>query len=345
MQVYKRTLLSNESQPFRLTREDAASFIKERLIGISRWAEDTRAAIEVHAATDDPIIFEGEQGTGKEYIARLVHRCSARRDGPFVAMSFYSVPTDSIEATLFGSIRTLSSGCSYTQKGVVESAQGGTLFLNGLSSFSPSLQSKIARLIEYREFHRLGDERFEPADIRIILGSSQNSQPGSESGPASESVSISVSDSITIPALRQRLVDIEPLCKYFVQQTCQQLGKEIRELSFETLSFFRKYNWPGNIGELKKVIHNMVKQSRPLYLDRSLLPSRMLESADIKQTCLPAGEIDLAEEVKEFEVSLICAALKQCGGVQYKAAQLLKIKPTTLNMKILRFGIDVESLR
>ncbi|MCI0485720.1 MAG: sigma 54-interacting transcriptional regulator [Blastocatellia bacterium] len=345
MQVYKRTLIGNDLEVERPEKEAPTLMVKERLVGVSRWAEDARSSIEVHAAHDDPIVLEGESGSGKEFIARLVHKCSARHQGPFVAISFNAVETASIEATLFGSIRVLASGYSYTQKGVVESADGGTLYINGLSSFGPSLQEKIARLIQYKEFCRMGDDTFEPVDVRIILGSMQSSQSSPESDRALEKSPIAVSDRLSVPPLRERKADIEILSHYFMKQFCRQSGKEEREFPVETTALLRRYDWPGNIGELKKAISCMIQESRPPILSRSLLPGYILESLRADFSPLPDEGMDLAEEVKQFEIQLLCAALKQCRGIQYKAAQLLKIKATTLNMKLSRYGIDVSSFK
>jgi DNA-binding NtrC family response regulator len=323
-----------ESQP--------GQMIKEKLVGISEWAEDARSAIAAHASHDNPLVIEGEPGTGKKLVARLIHKSSARAQGPFVTISCHHVSPESIEAALFGSSRTLSPGREYLQSGLVESAEGGTLYICGVFGFTHSLQSKIARLIYDRKFVRVGGEAFEPANARIILGFTRSGQASEIAADRAENF---IGDKLVIPALRERAADIDPLSRYFIKQLCQQLGKEEREISPETLALLIRHDWPGNVGELKRVISYMLQQQKPPRMDNSFLPPHLQEPAGAVCAPDPAAGLDMHEQVKEFEISLLCAALKQCQGVQYKAARLLGLKPTTLNTKIKNLGIDVKALK
>jgi len=341
VQVAQHSLIAYEPPPMRGNEGDIARLIKERLIGVSRWATEARAAVAAHAGHDNPILIEGERGTGKEFVARLIHECSARGHGPFVALSCESLSEESVEAALFGSIRALPCGSNRIQRGLVERAEGGTLYISGSSALSPLLKTEIARLIRYQEFRRLGDNLLERADVRVILGHTQDR--GGEP-MVGESV-ITVSDRLSIPPLRQRRVDIEPLSRHFIEEFCQQIGKELRDLSPDALAALRRYDWPGNVSELKRVIEEMVQRSRPPCLDLSLLPASLLDPSNLNGASLPASGISLSEEVERLEKSLLCAALKQCQGRQTKAAQLLGLKRTTLNTKIKRYGIDVKSFR
>lgn len=316
--------------------------IKDMLVGIGEWAEDTRSAIAAHASHDNPIIIEGEPGTGKKLIARLIHKSSSRAQGPFVTISCHHVSPESIEAALFGSARTLSPGREFLQNGLVESAEGGTLYICGVSGFAPSLQSKIARLIYDRKFVRVGGDTFEPANARIILGFSRTGQTGSATLDRAENF---ISDKLVIPPLRERVIDIDPLSRYFVKQLCRQLGKEEREISPETLSLLSRHDWPGNVGELKRVITYMLQQQKPPRMDNSFLPPHLQNAPPSGSASEPVAGLDMCEQVRQFEISLLSAALKQCQGVQYKAARLLGLKPTTLNTKIKNLGIDVKALK
>lgn len=156
---------------------------------------------------------------------------------------------------------------------------------------------------------------------------------------------IAVSDTLSIPPLRRRRADIEPLSRHFIKEVYQRLGKELRELSPDTLAHLRRYDWPGNVGELKKVIEAMVHRSRPPCLDPSLLPAYLVNPLNINGTSLPASGINLSEELERLEKSLLCAALRQCVGNQTKAAELLGLKRTTLNTKLKQYGIDVRSFK
>lgn len=323
-----------ESQPGQL--------IKDKLVGISEWAEDSRSAIAAHGSHDNPLIIEGEPGTGKKLIARLIHKSSARAQGPFVTISCHHVSPESIEAALFGSARTISPGREYMQSGLVESAEGGTLYICGVSGFVPSLQSKIARLIYDLKFVRVGGNAFEPANARIILGFTKSGQAGAASLDGAENF---IGDKLVIPPLRERKEDIDTLSRYFIRQLCQQLGREEREIAPDTLALLMRHDWPGNVSELKRVISYMLQQQKPPRMDNSFLPQHLQEPASAGFAPDLTAGLDLHEQVKEFEISLLCAALKQCQGVQYKAARLLGLKPTTLNTKIKNLGIDVKALK
>ena len=347
MQVFKESLMSGDPRTWYWgeTELDPQQLIERQLVGISQWAEEARAAIAAHASHDNPIILEGEQGTGKRFLARLIHRCSARAAGPFVAISCQHVSSESIEAALFGSIRSQQSGRLYVQNGMVESAQGGTIYIDGLTSFAPSLQVKIARLINHREFRRLGGDSFEPVDTRIILGSEQPVAAPAGERSALEKFSICVSDKLTLLPLRRRTADIDPLSRHFIKTFCGQLGKEERELAPDTIAVLQRQEWPGNVGELKRVINHMVQQSRPPRLDCSFLPAHLLEGPPAPAESIPESGIDLNKEVREYEIALLCSALKESQGVQFKAARMLNIKPTTLNTKLKQYGIDSRSFK
>jgi DNA-binding NtrC family response regulator len=339
MQVYNHDTLRTEPQIARGLKDGTAHLVKERLIGVSQWAEEARDAVIFHASHDNPLLVEGEPGTGKEFIARLIHKCSPRAAAPFVAISCHQVSPESIEAALFGSKRMLASGHPQLQEGIVESADGGTLYINGVSSFIPSLQEKIARLVHYGEFQRQGDDSIKPADVRIIIGSAEPSPVAAGGGL------VALRDRVTTAPLRERPDDIEPLARLFVKQFCQQVGKEMRDISADALAHLRCHDWPGNITELKSAIYQVVQRLTPPPIDSSLLPAHLLGATDSGSYRLPQCGMDLEEEVKQMEISLLCAALKRCHGVQYKAAQLLGLKATTLNTKLSRYGIDVAAFK
>ncbi|GBC81615.1 Transcriptional regulatory protein ZraR [bacterium HR10] len=344
-QVVQRPLIAHGPMPRSGDESDITKVIEERLVGVSRWATEARAAVAAHAAHDHPILIEGEPGAGKEFVARLIHECSARRHGPFVAFSCESLSERSIEAALFGSIRELPSGGNRVQRGLVERARGGTLYISGISTLSPLLKTEIARLIQYQEFRRQGDGLLETADVRVILGSTPTSPSSSGMSGALEGTALTLRDVLIIPPLRQRRADIEPLSRHFVKEVCQRLGKELRGIAPDTLAWLRRYDWPGNVGELKAVIEDMVRRSRPPCLDPSLLPAHLLDPLKVNGSSLPASGINLREELERLEKSLLCAALRQCQGRQTKAAELLGLKRTTLNTKLKRYGIKGTSFK
>lgn len=317
----------------------ASHLLIDSLIGSSRWAEKARRLVAAHAAHDNPVIFEGEPGTGKQFLARLIHQCSRYSEGPFVSVALGSSTGEVARAVLFGRTRLQVDDLRGNEKGLIELAVGGTLYIDGLMDTSPRLTGDIARFIDYARFNRDVD-----GSLRILFGSTTHStgchwRPSNS--PKSEGVSC---EKIQIPPLRERPEDIEALAATFIKQSCEQMRKELRVLAPQAVAALRNYDWPRNVAELKSVVNHLVRQSRPPSLDATLLPDYMQIPDDAKNISAVC-EVDLDEEVKQFEMNLICAALRQSRGLQSRAAQLLRIRPTTLFMKIKRYGIEVADFR
>ena len=303
----------------------SSSNVEEPYIGESRWADTARGLILLHASHDRTIILEGERGTGKRLLARSIHRSSSRCRGPFVPLSLGSTTDEMARAVLFE---------GHGEKSLLEYVQGGTLYIDGLSEISPSLTEDIIRLVESQA---CGDGA---RPIRIILGLT------TRSGQLSMSATARGLDyeKVQIPPLRERAEDIRALAEYFIRKLCLQLNREIRKITPEALKLLCEYDWPRNVSELKVLINQLVKQLNPPSIDVALLPGYMAGPEET-DALLPEAGVDLENEVKRIEVDLICAALKRSHGLQNKAAQLLRVKPTTLFMKIRRYGIDVTAFR
>ncbi|HJQ71323.1 MAG TPA: sigma 54-interacting transcriptional regulator [Blastocatellia bacterium] len=339
MQVYKHSFAGVETELDRRVEPVTSALIREQLIGVSAWADRARAAVAAHAAHDNTVVLEGAPGAGKKFLARLIHDSSARFEQPFVAFSCREVSSESVEAALFGSLRA----AGLVQTGLIQALGAGTLYINGVTSFTPSLKAKVARLIEYREFCPAGSDSVRYADVRVIIGSSEPTVAAFERSD-SESLRRAVIDRLVIPRLYHRPADVEPLSSHFAAEFCRQLNKERREIADEVIAVLTRYDWPGNVSELKRVIFKMIERSKPAALDASLLPAH-LSRAPVAPRAIPVSGIDLTGEVEQFEIALLSEALRQCRGVQNKAAQLLGIKPTTLNMKLMRFGINVSQFK
>lgn len=315
--------------------EASQVLIEDSLIGSSRWAEKARRLVALFAANDKTLIFEGEPGTGKKFLARLIHQCSAYREGPFVSLSLGSTADDVARAVLFGWTPAQSNDSACWEKGLVELSHRGTLYIDGLSSCAPALTDDLIRLIEGRSVDRDGE-----GSVRILLGWSIQSgfcRARVKDNAPSNGLDY---ERIQIPLLRERPDDVEALAMHFIRQRCQQMGKELRTLSRNVMEALRGYDWPRNVRELRTVVNHLVKQSTPPSIDVALLPAYLAGSRRTN-SLLPAS-LDLDDEVKRYEIDLICSALRDSRGLQNKAAQLLRIKPTTLFMKIRRYGIDVE---
>ena len=317
--------------------------IKSRLVGLSHWVAHASVAVATHAGHDNPIVLAGEPGTGKEFIAKLIHECSSRRRGPFVSVTCWPVIEPSLETMLFGANSANASGQISPKKGLVEMAAGGTLYLDICSGFSDSLKARIFHLIRHREFYHPKSDLPERANLRIILGSA--SQPALDMNEETINSLLlnAASDRLAIPPLSERKMDIEPLSHRLLTEHCRQEGKEERELSQEAIHILRNYDWPGNVGELKRCLEFAVRQARPPRIDSNTLPAHIANQRGFNGYSLPHSGINWQEEIRQFEKTIVCAALKKSGGVQRRAARLLGLKVSTLNTMIKRYGIDVSS--
>ena len=317
-----------------LTTGYDASPLRGRLIGVSRWADTARMLVAVHAMHDNPVIMEGEPGTGKKLLAKLIHRSSSRREGPFVVLSLNSTTDQLARDILFGSPNPRSIPELLGEKGLAELVRGGTLLVDCQTEVSSSLVEGLMRIA-----HQPYDDEERP--VRVPLGLSNQTERLRSGTEGVSGFTKFDYERIQIPALRERADDIVPLTEYFLRELCQRFGKETRRISPEAMDALQAYDWPRNVRELKTLLIQLVKQSPSI--DSSILPAYIKAAAE--KVYIPAAGLDLEEEVRRVEMDLIAAALRQSRGYQNKAAQLLRLKPTTLFMKIRRYGIDVEAFK
>ncbi len=337
MQVVKYNFPTETHFAIETPADDASQLIEKRLIGVSGWAENARRLVARHASHDDTVNLEGEPGTGKAFLAALIHQCSARREGPFVSLTFGSASADVACSVLFGS--SLSPEELRDEKGLIEQAREGTLYVEGLSDSASSVVEHIVNLRRQSRFNSRREDR-----ARIMLG--WDIQPGSHDSKVPSGIRNARDfESIAIPPLRERPDDIEALIVHFVKQRCAQTRKEVRTVSPEALKALRAYDWPRNVLELRTLVCRLVNQTRPPSIEVSFLPAYVRDRNGCDADLFPVSGVDLSNEIRRREIELICEALKHSRGLQTKAARLLQIKATTLFMKIQRYGIDVEAFR
>ena len=315
-----------------------SKLVGESLIGVSSWSNTARMLVALHASHDSPVILEGERGTGKKLLARLIHRLSFRHEGPFVSLSLGSTTEESARSVLFGELRHPSVESSSREKGLAELAKGGTLYIEGISHLSHSLVDDIIRLAEPRKYFN-GEGSVRVLFGRVVTGASDAPAATGETAIAGLGY-----ERILIPPLRERADDIEALAVQFIRERCEQTGKELRRISPEAMKAMRGYDWPRNVTELKTLVNQLVRHLSPPLIDIARLPAYLAGPYAARRP-LPDTGIDLENEIRRVQVDLICAALRQARGLQNKAAQLLGLRPTTLFMKIRRLGIDVTAFR
>ena len=336
------TAIDREGSGQRITSASPASppssELLPRVIGLSRWANTARRAVLAHAAHDRPLLIQGEAGTGKRFLAELIHNSSQRSDRPFGAISLALLSEDAAINALFGRVGAARSGRHYASRGLIHNVGGGTLYLDGALGFSPPFEGRLLRLIEYGEFSRAGNGIIEQSEARIIIGSTRTLE-------RRLCQCNSVADELMVPPLRERKADIEPLSKHFLRTFCANTKREIRHFTRDALEALRRYDWPGNVSELRRVIEYAVRESEPPPITASLLPAHLLQSAKALRAPVIDSTLDLTLELKRLEREFLLAALKRTHGVQAKAASLLGLKTSTLNRKIKQYRIDLELAR
>jgi two-component system response regulator PilR (NtrC family) len=283
--------------------------------------------IEQIAKTDSTVLITGESGTGKEWVARAIHYYSLRRERPFVAVNCGALPDTLLESELFGYMKGSFTGANGNKKGLIEAAERGTLLLDEIGEMNPLMQVKLLRVLQERNYRRLGGVEELEADIRVIAATNQDLPKMVSEGKFREDLFYRINViPIPLPALRDRVEDIPLLAEHFLSKYRDQMAKPITGIAQETMDLLQAHAWPGNIRELENVIERAVAlEKSPAVLPESL-PEHI--GRRTPRVALPAGELpesgfDLEEHVKDLERDYIAQALRQSGGVQVKAAELL----------------------
>ena len=285
--------------------------------------------IESVAKTTSTVLVTGESGTGKELVARAVHFHSLRRDRPFVAINCGALPETLLESELFGHMRGSFTGAENTKKGLVEIAEGGTIFLDEIGEMTPMMQVKLLRVLQERRFRRVGGLEEIEGDIRVVAATNQDLPRLVADGRFREDLYYRINViPIQLPPLRDRRDDIPLIAEHFLAKYRDQMGKPLVAISRDAMGWLERYHWPGNIRELENVIERAVALERtPTILPESL-PAQIrgtIEpgSAPADVASLPDGGFDLEQHVQDVERRYLAQALERAGGVQVRAAELL----------------------
>ncbi len=303
--------------------------------------------IKASAPTRSTILIQGESGTGKELVARAIHQNSARTSSPFVVVNSGSLPPDLLESHLFGHVKGAFTGAVSSKKGLFEAAETGTIFFDEISSISLETQAKLLRVMQDREFMRLGGTKTLRVDVRVIAATNADLEEAIKEKNFREDLFYRLNViKIELPPLRDRKEDIPLLVKHFLDIYGQENKKEILGLSEDVLEIFEDYDWPGNIRELENLIERAVVLTKSKIITRNTLPPFLLTTTKKEQQPVLAldNQLNLKEQIQSYQKTAILEALKKTKGVQKKAANLLGIKPTTLNEMIKRLKINANSL-
>jgi Nif-specific regulatory protein len=316
----------------------------ENIIGDSEKMNAVFETIEKVADTDSTILILGESGTGKELIAKAIHYNSYKREGPFVPVNCAAIPGELLESELFGHEKGAFTNAIRTRIGRFELANGGTLFLDEIGDMPPNLQSKLLRVLQEREFERIGGLKSIKVDIRIIAATHENLKKAVLENRFREDLYYRLNViPIRVPPLRERMSDIPLLVHHFLDYFNRTKRRQINGISDEAMDRLKQYQWPGNVRELENVIERTVILSNREIITPSELPEKFHVFSPKDPSALveiPEGGLSLETAVSEFERKLILKALDKTGWVKNKAAQLLNLNRTTLIEKIKRQNLQ-----
>jgi two-component system response regulator PilR (NtrC family) len=270
-----------------------------------------------------------------------VHQLSPRAGAPFVVVNTGSVPTDLLESTLFGHMRGAFTGAVANRRGLFEVADTGTIFLDEIGTITPPTQAKLLRVIQEREFIPVGGEQTVKVDVRIIAATNADLPKMVAEGTFREDLFYRLNViTIELPPLRSRREDVLALAGQFLKRYGEENDKPGLALTPRALDVLVGYHWPGNVRQLENVIERAVVLCPEDVIDVDLLPGEVLSPQAAPTAQFPAEGMDLKDAVNAYTRALIEASLARCGGVQRRAAQMLRVRPSTLNEMIRRLGIQ-----
>jgi transcriptional regulator with PAS, ATPase and Fis domain len=297
--------------------------------------------LETVAATSSTVLITGETGTGKELAARAIHHNSPRRANRFVALNCSAIPETLLEAELFGHVRGAFTGAVGTRQGRVEQAHKGTLFLDEVGTMSTSLQSKLLRVLQEREFERVGDSHTIKIDVRVISATHSDLTKMVAEGSFREDLYYRLNVlPVQLPPLRDRREDIPLLVQHFLQRLAAESGRGTITVSQDAIRRLMAYRWPGNVRQLENTVERALafSQGRSQIDVQDLPPEIQNQSAAIESAdaWLPEDGIDFERYIEGIELSLIKRSLERTHGNKGQAARLLNLKRTTLIEKLKR---------
>jgi len=335
-----------QEENLRLKDELKRKFSFENIIGKSKVMQNVFETIKASAPTRSTILIQGESGTGKELVARAIHQNSDRVSFPFITVNSGSLPPDLLESHLFGHVKGAFTGAVSLKKGLFEAAENGTIFFDEISTLNIDTQSKLLRVMQEREFMRLGGTKTIKVDVRVVVATNSDLEDLIQERRFRQDLFYRLNViKIELPSLRERKEDIPLLVKHFLDIYSQENNKEIEGVTPDVMEILMSYDWPGNIRELENLIERAVVLTRTKLIARDNLPPFLLSAPD-KGLALTSSsqDLNLKENLQAIQKKAILRALKQSNGVQKKAASLLGVKATTLNEMIKRLKIDVTEI-
>jgi len=361
-------------EKMRLQSELHSKYSLDNVIGQSKIMQAVFAEVHQVAASKSTVLLRGESGTGKEAIARAIHHLSPRKDKPFIKVNCAALSETLLESELFGHERGSFTGASQERKGRFEMAHGGTLFLDEIGDISPAFQTKLLRVLQEREFERVGGSKTIRVDVRLVAATNRNLEEAVAKGEFREDLYYRINVvSIFLPSLRERREDVPLLAEYFLRHANEESDKHLK-FSQEAMQVLMNCNWPGNVRELSNCVEriaattegNIVRKKDLLcgremcfsaimwqqHSKHSVIPIMKAEHGErvavaeapvaMPQTDLGEAAMDPSDEQSDTQKQQLTDALEKCGWVQAKAARLLGITPRQIGYAIIKHGINVK---
>jgi len=331
--VRERQRLLGENRELRAALEERHRV--EGIIGDSGRMQEVLSLVRRVAGSDATVLIRGESGTGKELIARAIHHASPRAAGPLVAVSCAALPEGLLESELFGHEKGAFTGAAASRKGRFELADGGSIFLDEIGDLPLHLQVKLLRVLQERQFERVGGTRTIPVNVRVLAATHRNLEALVREGRFRDDLYYRINVvTLLLPPLRERREDLSPLIEHFLTRFAGKNGKTIRGLTREARDALLRYDYPGNVRELENLIERAVVLTRDEVIGKSDLPLTLDEQT--AESDAPAGLVAAAEGL---ERRMIRDALSRAGGVQTRAAELLGISERVLRYKLRKYGL------
>jgi len=311
------------------------------IIGQSKAMRGVLSQIMKVAPTDSTVLISGESGTGKELVATSIFTHSLRKDSPFIKLNCVAIPEGLLESELFGHEKGAFTGAAGRKVGKFEMANGGTIFLDEIGDMPLTTQAKILRVLQEREFERVGGTRSITVDVRFIVATNKNLAKMLKEGQFREDLYYRINVlSLHLPPLRERKEDIPLLADHFLQN-----GPKSAQISSTALQLLMAYSWPGNVRELQNTVERADVMCENGTIEVNSLPQNITKGLT-NRVMVPLKESShIDEQLREIEKGMIIEALRKTGGVQLKAAQLLGINQRSLWHRIKKYEIDVASIK
>lgn len=322
-----------------LKTEIESRFNYGEMIGADPSMQSVFDRVQKAAPIDSAVLVLGESGTGKELVARAIHQASSRKKGPFVKVNCGALPKDLVEGELFGHDKGAFTGAVKEKRGRFELADGGTIFLDEVGDLPLDAQVKLLRVLQEKEFERLGGEKTLRVDVRIVAATNRALKEMVSEGLFREDLYYRLEViPIVLPPLRQRRRDIPELVEHFLHKKSSEMGITPKTLSETAMGMLKKYNWPGNVRELENMIERLLVLSDGDEIGVSDLPFDAQEEGVVSEP-LPENGLSLNARLDSLERDLIVQALEQAEGVKTRAAEILGIKTSALYYKLDKYGL------